>query len=156
MTEPADIAREVITTNRYMVLGTADADGNPWVTPVYYTPDYFTDFYWASSPTTLHSANIAVRPRISMAIFDSHAQIGGAEAVYMTASAAEVPEDEIEAAAAIFNRSLPADKRIEAVEFRAPGLFRLYRATVSEHSILIRGGDPRYGRGADSRLRVTL
>ncbi|WP_328995747.1 pyridoxamine 5'-phosphate oxidase family protein [Kribbella sp. NBC_01245] len=156
MTEPADIAREVITTNRYMVLGTADADGNPWVTPVYFTADEFTDFYWVSSPTTLHSANVAVRPRISIAIFDSTVRIGGAQAVYMTASAALVPDDELEAAAAIYNSSLPTEKRIEPAELRAPGLFRLYRATASEHSILIRGGDPRYGRGADSRLRVTL
>jgi hypothetical protein len=35
-------------------------------------------------------------------------------------------------------------------------LFRLYRATVTEHSVLIRGGDPDHGRGADSRMTVFL
>jgi Pyridoxamine 5'-phosphate oxidase len=48
MTELADIARAVITANNYLALGTADASGIPWVSPLYYTPDGYTDFYWAS------------------------------------------------------------------------------------------------------------
>jgi hypothetical protein len=38
----------------------------------------------------------------------------------------------------------------------APGLFRLYRATATEHSVLIRGSDPEDGKGADSRLAITI
>jgi hypothetical protein len=41
-------------------------------------------------------------------------------------------------------------------ELVAPGRFRLYRATAIVHSVLIRGGDPEYGKGADSRLVVSL
>lgn len=37
-----------------------------------------------------------------------------------------------------------------------PALFRLYRATATEHSVLNRGSDPTYGKGADSRLTITL
>jgi hypothetical protein len=32
---------------------------------------------------------------------------------------------------------------------------RLYRAKVSEHSVLVEGGDPEFGRGVDTRLVVT-
>jgi hypothetical protein len=32
------IARSIIDSNLYMTLGTADEDGNPWVSPVYYRP----------------------------------------------------------------------------------------------------------------------
>ena len=34
--------------------------------------------------------------------------------------------------------------------------FRLYRATVSEHWVLIRGGDPDRGSGVDRSERVSL
>ena len=34
MTDFSDMARGIIESNRYMVLGTADEDGVPWVTPV--------------------------------------------------------------------------------------------------------------------------
>ena len=36
MTEFGDMARRIIASNRYMVLGTADESGVPWVTPVWY------------------------------------------------------------------------------------------------------------------------
>jgi hypothetical protein len=52
-------------------------------------------------------------------------------------------------------RPLPETKRFETGELLAPSLFRLYRATATEHSVLIRGGDPKYGRGADSRLTLS-
>jgi nitroimidazol reductase NimA-like FMN-containing flavoprotein (pyridoxamine 5'-phosphate oxidase superfamily) len=50
MAELTAIARDVITANLYLVLGTADASGTPWVSPVYYTPDGYSTFYWVSSP----------------------------------------------------------------------------------------------------------
>jgi predicted pyridoxine 5'-phosphate oxidase superfamily flavin-nucleotide-binding protein len=37
MTDFSDMARGIIESNRYMVLGTADEDGVPWVTPVWFT-----------------------------------------------------------------------------------------------------------------------
>lgn len=152
-----DIARAVITTNTYMTLGTADARGTPWVTPVYYTHVNYMDFYWVSSPETRHSRNIAERADVSIAIFDSRAPIGAAEAVYMAAAAIQVDDDdELARAAVIFNSSLPEQRRFELDELCPPALFRLYRATVTEHSVLIRGGDPEYGRGADSRMTVDI
>ena len=33
-----EVARAIIDGNRYMVLGTADTTGRPWVSPVYYAP----------------------------------------------------------------------------------------------------------------------
>jgi hypothetical protein len=35
-------------------------------------------------------------------------------------------------------------------------LFRLCRATISEHWVLIRGGDPERGSGVDRSERVSL
>jgi nitroimidazol reductase NimA-like FMN-containing flavoprotein (pyridoxamine 5'-phosphate oxidase superfamily) len=156
MPELTDIARSVIDANTYMALGTADATGVPWVTPVYYTPDGYTDFYWVSSPDALHSRNIAERADVSIAIYDSHSVIGGAEAVYMTAKAALVPVGELERSASLYSSRLPGLKSFGLNELVAPALFRLYRAVVTEHSILIRGSDETYGTGVDSRMPITI
>lgn len=109
-----------------------------------------------SSPQTRHSRNLAQRSDVSIAIFDSHAVVGKAEAVYLTATAVQVPDEELESSVAIYNSRLPELKRFEPQELVAPGLFRLYRATATEHSVLIRGSDPEYGKGADSRLTITI
>jgi uncharacterized protein YhbP (UPF0306 family) len=156
MRDHAALAREVIDANLYLALGTADADGKPWVTPVYFVPDEYRRFYWASSPTTRHSQNLAVRSAVSLAIFDSSVAVGKAQAVYVEATAAQVPDDELEPAAAIYNSRLDEGRGFELDELRGDGLFRLYCATAKEHSVLIRGGDPEYGTGADSRLVIAL
>ncbi|MPZ62305.1 MAG: pyridoxamine 5'-phosphate oxidase family protein [Propionibacteriales bacterium] len=150
------LAKKVIDENKYMVLGTAGQDGRPWVSPVYYTPDGYTDFYWVSSPDSLHSRNIAQRPEISIVVFNSQVPIGGAQAVYMSAVAGPVPEDELERRTAFYSGRFPELREFPPEDLRPPALFRLYRATATEHSVLIRGSDPTYGRGVDSRMTVTL
>jgi uncharacterized protein YhbP (UPF0306 family) len=146
----------VIDANTYLVLGTADAAGSPWVTPVYFTQRDYRDFYWVSDPGTRHSRNLAERPEIGIAIFDSHSVVGKAEAVYIRASGAQVPDDSLAEALAIYNSNPVAGKVFEVTDLHPPAPFRLYHARAIEHSVLIRGGDPKYGRGADSRMTVTL
>jgi hypothetical protein len=58
------MAREVIAANRYLVLGTAHADGHPRVSPVYFNHDEHRRFYWVSAPDAQHSRNIAADPAI--------------------------------------------------------------------------------------------
>ena len=55
----------------YMTLATADADGVPWASPVWYATEDGRDFYWVSDPGARHSRNIAQRPEIAIVIFDS-------------------------------------------------------------------------------------
>ena len=88
--DPAGVARAIIDANLYMVLGTADRDGRPWVSPVYYAPAGYAEFYWVSYPEARHSRNLAVRPRIGIVIFDSRAPIGTGQGVYMSAVAREL------------------------------------------------------------------
>jgi hypothetical protein len=82
MTDLAELARATIDANRYMALGTADENGHPWVSPVWFASEDYRSFHWISS--------------------------------------------------------------------------RLYRATASEHFVLIRGRDPERGSGVDRRERVAL
>src|SRR4051794_41733299 len=92
-------AATVIEANKYLTLATVDADGLPWVSPVYFTPDGHTDFYWPSSPDAVHSHNLAVQPDVSIAIFDSSVPIGGASAVYVRARAGLGAGQEMEGSA---------------------------------------------------------
>jgi hypothetical protein len=154
--ERASRARGIIDENRYMTLGTADQDGTPWANPVYFTPDGYTDFYWVSSPDARHSRNIAARPVVGIVVFDSTVRIGTAEAVYLSAVAGQVPDNELERCALLFSSRFPELKHFPPDQLRPPALFRLYRARVTEHSVLVRGSDPELGTGVDSRVAVDL
>jgi hypothetical protein len=57
------MARRVIDANHYMTLATRDPDGDPRLSPVYYTAARYTDFYWLSSPQAQHSRNLTERRR---------------------------------------------------------------------------------------------
>jgi Pyridoxamine 5'-phosphate oxidase len=121
-----------------MVLGTADEDGHPWVSPVYYAPADYREFLWVSRPETLHSLNLVARPQISIVIFDSSVPIGAGQGVYMAATAEEVTGDARIATMDVFSRrSLGHGGRewtLDDVE--PPAEFRLYRATAAAHYIL--------------------
>ncbi len=150
------MARRIIDDNRYVTLGTADGNGNPWVTPVFFTPVDHREIYWVSSPDSTHSRNLAVRPQVRLVVFDSTVPVGQAEAVYMAARAGLVPDEEIRDCAAAFSARLPGLREFGVDDLTGGASLRLYRALVTEHSVLIRGGDPTYGRELDSREVVTL
>lgn len=154
--EPVETAKHVIDSNKYLTLGSVLDDGTPWVTPVYYTPDGYHRFYWASNPDSVHSRNIAARPRVRIVVFDSSVRIGGAEAVFMDAEAGLVPEAELADAATLYGGRFPELRQYGVDELTAPNTLRLYQADAVNHEILVRGGDPRYGKGTDSRLRVDI
>ena len=124
----------------YMTLATADAEGVPWATPVWYATEDGRHFYWVSDPNARHSRNIAARPEIAIVIFDSTVTPGDADAVYLAARAEPVGTDGI----AIFNR-VGAGQGLEqwgAERVTAPAKHRLYRATVTE-AFRLGAGDAR-------------
>ncbi len=98
------IARSIIDSNFYMTLGTADQNGRPWASPVYYAPEGYAEFYWVSSPEATHSRNIAARPEVSIVIFDSRTPIGSGQGVYVSAVAQELTGADLERGIAIFSR----------------------------------------------------
>ncbi|QXC62220.1 pyridoxamine 5'-phosphate oxidase family protein [Aquihabitans sp. G128] len=147
-------ARRIVAANRYLTLSTADADGRPWVTPVYFTPEDDHRYLWVSSPTARHSRNIEARREVAFAIFDSTVGIGHGEAVYVDATAALVADDEVDAVTATFTARYPELASTTVDDLRGPGLLRLYRAVATETSVLLRGGDPRNAHGIDTRIVV--
>ena len=130
-----DLARTIIDANSYMALGTADAEGRPWVSPVWFASEDYRHFHWVSSPDARHSRNIAARPEVAIAIYDSH-RPGSWTAFYMEAVAEEL--EEIDDALEAFNRRSEAQglRAWSRAEVLPPGEFRLYRATATAQFVL--------------------
>jgi uncharacterized protein YhbP (UPF0306 family) len=156
--ELADHARRVIDANRYMALGTADEAGQPWVSPVWFASEDYRNFHWVSSPDARHSRNLAGRPEVAIAIFDSSVPVGGAQAVYMKGAAKELTGVELEQGLEVFDRVSRQDigRAYGLDDVQGSALFRLYRARVSEHWVLIPGRDPDRGTGVDRSERVSF
>jgi nitroimidazol reductase NimA-like FMN-containing flavoprotein (pyridoxamine 5'-phosphate oxidase superfamily) len=147
--------REIVDSGLYMVLGTAGADGRPWVSPVWYAPEGYREFFWVSSPAVEHSRNIAVRREISIVVFDSRQPINTGQAVYMTAVAQQLSDDEQKRGTEIFSRrSQKQGARPWTLDdVRPPAPVRLYRATVDQQWMLDKSGEgPRYDRRTAVRL----
>ncbi|MGH8824911.1 MAG: pyridoxamine 5'-phosphate oxidase family protein [Jiangellaceae bacterium] len=140
----AALARSIIDENLYMVLATADASGRPWATPVYYAVADYRDFYWVSSPDVTHSRNIATRPDVGIVIFDSRASIGTGQGVYMPASAEQISGPDLNLGIDVFSQRSIAHggTRWTRDDVSPPSQMRLYRATASEYSMLVKDGRP--------------
>ena len=149
MDDPAAVARRIIEANVYMTVATADAEGRPWASPVWFAHEGFARFVWVSKPEARHSRNLEANRRVGIVIFDSTVRQGEAEAVYVEAEAAQLHGAEEEGAVEIFNRrseqlGWPA-WTVEDV--RPPAALRVYGATASALSVL--------GPG-DERIAVEL
>ncbi|GAB3826056.1 pyridoxamine 5'-phosphate oxidase family protein [Kribbella italica] len=147
---PQDTARRIIGANNYLTLATADRDGQPWASPVCYTPDGGIDFYWVSHPDSRHSRNLAERPEVGIVIFDSQVPLFGAEAVYLTAYAEQVGAPDLARCAEIYSSRFPELSTFDAARLQAPEALRLYCAHALEASVLINDGGP------DVRLPLTV
>jgi Pyridoxamine 5'-phosphate oxidase len=145
-----EVARAIIDGNRYMVLGTADEGGRPWVSPVYYASSGYSELYWVSSPKAQHSRNLVARHELSIVVFDSQVPVGEGQGVYMSAVAEQLTDADLERGIEIFSRvSVSHGARAWSFDdVQEPASLRLYWARVSEHWVL----DPE--RRPDQRTQV--
>lgn len=137
--ELAAMAKAIVDANLYMVLGTADESGRPWVSPVYFAPVGYREFIWVSKPEARHSRNIATRSDVSIVIFDSTVPINTGQGVYMSAVADELTgSDLLDRYVEVFSRSTVTRDGSEWTrdDVEPPERLRLYRATASEHWLL--------------------
>jgi nitroimidazol reductase NimA-like FMN-containing flavoprotein (pyridoxamine 5'-phosphate oxidase superfamily) len=141
MTDGVDLTahgRAIVDANLYMVLGTADQAGRPWVTPVYFAPTTYRELLWVSRPEAKHSENLQARAEVGIVIFDSSVPISTGQAVYMSATAGEVPPDEREQAVDVFSRRgiSHGGSAWTSEDVVAPAPHRLYRAVAIEQYVL--------------------
>lgn len=144
------MARRVIDANHYMTLATTDPGGRPRLSPVYYTPARYSDFYWVSSPGAHHSRNLAERPGTEIVIFDSTAPASEGEAVYITAAARAVRDDELEALCPEAFRTTAGARRFTLDDLRG-GALQLYVARTRSCEVHVAAHHPVHGRGVDTR-----
>jgi uncharacterized protein YhbP (UPF0306 family) len=71
----AELAKKIIKESIYLTLATSWKD-KPWASPVCYFTDAEGNFYYASQMHSVHTKNILKNPKVSWAIFDSHAAEG--------------------------------------------------------------------------------
>ena len=134
-----DIARAILSGASYVVLATADADGVPWASPVWFAMEGYRELYWVSYPGARHSENIAVRPQIAMVVFDSTVPPSTGQGVYMTATAEQLTDPAaIDHGLGVFSRESvrQGDKEWGLDRVTADARLRLYRASVHDCSIL--------------------
>jgi len=138
------IAQEILDHNLYMTLATANAEGRPWASPVWFALEGYRDFLWVSRPDARHSRNVAARPELALVIFDSTAAPGDAAAVYVEGRGEELGGQELERAIAVYSHRSEASGLAawSAADVTAPALHRLHRATASAH-FLLGGNDQR-------------
>lgn len=125
------------------------------MSPLFYTPARYTDFYWVSAPTAQHSRNLAERPQVQIVIFDSTAGVGRGEAVYITAAARQVGAHELGAVCPEAFRAVPGARRFQPGELRDGAAIRLYVARASSWEVHIPARHPVHGRGVDTRQPVS-
>ena len=149
--ELAAIARRLIDHQQYLILATADRDGQPWASPLWYAHASYREFLWVSSPDARHSRNIEVRPQVSIVIFDSCVPPSGAQAVYITGAAEVTTGSGLDRSLEVYSRR---SQELGLPEWtpamcRAPARGRLYRAVASQQFVL-------RPEAADARVPVTL
>ena len=130
--------RAIVDANLYLVLGTADADGRPWATPVYFAHSGYREFLWVSKPGAEHSRNLEARANVGIVIFDSTVAISTGQAVYISATAQEVGAEGRSEGLEIFTRrSLShGGREWTADDVVSPARLRLYRATAVDQYLL--------------------
>ena len=87
-------ATKILKEMKYMTIATVCEDGSAWNTPV--APNIKEDltFTWGSNENSVHSQNIRKEKRVFIVIYDSHAEEGTGEGVYMKGEAVELNEYE--------------------------------------------------------------
>ena len=110
---PTDVARRIIDENSYATLATADVDGRPWVTPVWFAERGLRQYGWVSRTTRRHSQNVAQRAEIALVVFDSTAPGGSGSAVYVEAAAAQVPDHELPVSLSVIQREVRGIRTVD-------------------------------------------
>lgn len=153
------LAQAIVDANTYLVLSTADGQGRPWTTPVFFAAQGVREFFWVSDVDARHTRNLLARPRISLVVFDSTATPGEARALYAAGTAAEVSPDDLEQCLRIYpGRPRPGIRSFSVSELTEPATWRLYRAVTTDVWVLCPRGEGAacalHGRVGDHRQRV--
>jgi len=139
VTTPAEAARHILEANRYAVLATVDAQGEPWATPVWFAHDGLDVLLWLSPPESRHSQALAAQPRLAVTVFDSGVEPGHGTAFYGRGSAAECAEADLAGRVAVYSGQSVAQgiRPWDVADVSGEARLRLYVAHLDELSVLL-------------------
>ena len=131
-------ARTVLDDTCYAVLATADGDGAPWATPVWFAHDDLQSVYWLSWPGSRHSQLIEARADIALTVFDTSAVPNEGTAFYATARARQCLDEELANDLEVLNRRARAQGIAALTLERVTGdsRLRVYVAEITEAWVL--------------------
>lgn len=133
------VARKLIQYNHHMVVATADAQGKPWISPVFYMYDEHFNLYWVSDKSALHSQNIRHNRCVAICIFGpiSQEEEDKIHGIYIDAEVSELTdENEITSAASILRQRTQPDKFMikSLADVAGIAAWRIYKAVPKEIS----------------------
>lgn len=137
MPSPAERAASIITENRFLSLGTSDANG-PWIAPINFVVGPGNYLYFYSATESRHSHALETNERVAVAIFDSRATSDDVDGMQCSGICSEVAERDIDAVHAHYfavNFSDPEEREWwlrPSEEFTGNGLWRFYRLSLQE------------------------
>jgi uncharacterized protein YhbP (UPF0306 family) len=131
-------ARQIVDSNLYMVVATADSSGQPWASPVYFAHRDYRDFFWISEPDATHSVNLRDRREVGIVIFDSTVPINTGQGVYVGGVARELPAHETAEGLEIYSRRAVGHggEELSAEDVSPPARHRLFQATAEAVYVL--------------------
>ena len=143
------IATAVLRDIRYLTLATADPNGRPWASTVWFgaslrspsTQRLDVELLWLSRPEAQHSTNLLERPEVGISVFDSRQPADTGVGLQLAARAEPVPADELEAALAAFSAaSVAAGGNAWTLrQVLEPAPLRVYRAHLDRALLLVDG-----------------
>ena len=140
----------------HLVLATADADGKPWISPVFFARDDHNNLYWVSDRNSRHSRNIRQRAEVAVVIF-GRLPSGEIEALYIDASAKElVDPNEIELGMKVLQKRQQARRFTvyEVTDVTGEACWRMYKTIPKSMSKRADGVDKRTGQAITIREPV--
>lgn len=119
MTNIIKMAGEIIKTNHFLSLATADKEGNVWSTPLSYSWDEECNFYFTTTMDSKHINNIRVNPYVSFSIFDSTRRVSDIDGLQIAGIVGEVERDKLEKVVDAYYQYVFPDPE-ERAEWKAP------------------------------------
>lgn len=87
------MAKEILKSNKFLTLATADKTGRVWSTPLSYSMDEECNFYFTTALDSRHVDNIKINPYVSFAIFDSTRRVSDIDGLQIRGIVGEVEKD---------------------------------------------------------------
>ena len=91
--DAATLAKRIIKDNIYLTLSTTDGT-DPWAATLQYVVDEQYNFYFISSPDSLHAQHIQENPNVTFTIYDSRQPSGTGEGIQASGKARILPPSE--------------------------------------------------------------